>query len=136
MKTLLTELELENLLVVVLCLCLVEGARLSKRQNSDFFFPGDDDNFETGRMSTAAPTQRPTAPPQPQTTTTSAPTQPTTGFPGLSETTTKPPPGYFDCLQNCPTTNEYNPICGSNRVQYFNEQKFNCARRCGSRKYS
>ncbi|KAL5290883.1 hypothetical protein ACFFRR_010337 [Megaselia abdita] len=107
----------------ILCLSLVDAARLIKRQNADFFFPEDDNER-------VLPTQQPTPPTPP--TTTSRPTQSTTGFPGLSETTTNPPPGFFNCLQNCPTTPEYNPICGSNRVQYFNEQKFNCARRCGA----
>jgi len=41
-----------------------------------------------------------------------------------------PTPQYLECFSNCPATQEYNPICGSNRVLYFNENKFNCARFC------
>lgn len=44
---------------------------------------------------------------------------------------TTPTPEYLRCLQNCPTTSEVNPVCASNREQYGNEQKFNCARNCG-----
>ncbi|KAH8365488.1 hypothetical protein KR093_001274 [Drosophila rubida] len=42
-----------------------------------------------------------------------------------------PSPQYLDCFGRCPTTSEYNPICGSDRQLYLNEQKFNCARSCG-----
>ncbi|XP_034482173.1 uncharacterized protein LOC117787690 [Drosophila innubila] len=43
-----------------------------------------------------------------------------------------PTPEFLDCYGRCPTTAEYNPICGSNRQLYLNEQKFNCARYCGA----
>ncbi|KAH8302498.1 hypothetical protein KR044_007494, partial [Drosophila immigrans] len=45
-----------------------------------------------------------------------------------------PSPQYLDCFGRCPTTAEYNPICGSDRQLYLNEQKFNCARSCGKGK--
>uniref|UniRef100_A0A1I8ND39 Uncharacterized protein n=1 Tax=Musca domestica TaxID=7370 RepID=A0A1I8ND39_MUSDO len=45
---------------------------------------------------------------------------------------TTPSPEFLACIQRCPTTSEYNPICASNRQMYGNEQKFNCARRCGA----
>lgn len=45
---------------------------------------------------------------------------------------TTPTPQFLTCIQNCPTTSEHNPICASNREQYGNEQKFNCARNCGA----
>ncbi|KAH8303829.1 hypothetical protein KR018_008988, partial [Drosophila ironensis] len=44
---------------------------------------------------------------------------------------TAPSRRYLACLQTCPTTSEYNPICGSDRVVYYNENKFNCAVSCG-----
>lgn len=40
-------------------------------------------------------------------------------------------PSYRQCLANCPTTNEYNPVCGSDQQDYFNEQRLQCANRCG-----
>ncbi|KAL7733570.1 hypothetical protein ACLKA6_005037 [Drosophila palustris] len=43
-----------------------------------------------------------------------------------------PTPQFLDCYGRCPTTAEYNPICGSDRQLYRNEQKFNCARFCGA----
>ncbi|XP_055372018.1 uncharacterized protein LOC129606000 isoform X2 [Condylostylus longicornis] len=36
-----------------------------------------------------------------------------------------------DCLNACPTTNEYNPVCGSDQISYGNVQKLECASRCG-----
>ncbi|XP_065360697.1 uncharacterized protein LOC135954451 isoform X1 [Calliphora vicina] len=45
---------------------------------------------------------------------------------------TTPTPQFLDCFSRCPTTSEFNPICASNREQYGNEQKFNCARQCGA----
>eukprot|EP00099_Drosophila_melanogaster_P020529 NP_612013.3 Kaz1-ORFB, isoform A [Drosophila melanogaster] len=40
-------------------------------------------------------------------------------------------PRYFACFHSCPATSEYNPICGSDNVNYYNENKFNCALNCG-----
>lgn len=39
---------------------------------------------------------------------------------------------FLQCFGSCPTTPEYNPICGSDMQLYQNEQKFNCARFCGA----
>lgn len=39
---------------------------------------------------------------------------------------------FLNCFGNCPTTSQYNPICGSNMQLYMNEEKFNCARFCGA----
>jgi len=55
---------------------------------------------------------------------------------GGSTTTTTPrpttqSPRFYACLQSCPATSEYNPICGSDSVNYYNENKFNCAINCG-----
>lgn len=41
-------------------------------------------------------------------------------------------PEFLLCLSKCPTTSEFNPICATNREVYGNEQKFNCARHCGT----
>lgn len=49
-------------------------------------------------------------------------------------TTTTPSPAFRSCLSNCPTINNYNPVCGSNGVTYDNQYKLECARRCGLRK--
>ncbi|KAM8710967.1 hypothetical protein ACLKA7_017580 [Drosophila subpalustris] len=45
---------------------------------------------------------------------------------------TAPTAQFLDCYGRCPTTAEYNPVCGSDRQLYRNEQKFNCARFCGA----
>ncbi|XP_022221380.1 uncharacterized protein LOC111073389 [Drosophila obscura] len=55
---------------------------------------------------------------------------------GGSTTTARPTPTtqspeYLSCLQSCPATSEYNPICGSDNVNYYNGGKFDCAVRCG-----
>ncbi|XP_013115640.1 uncharacterized protein LOC106093172 [Stomoxys calcitrans] len=47
-------------------------------------------------------------------------------------TVTTASPQHLECIRQCPTTSEYNPICASNRQMYGNEQKFNCARNCGA----
>ncbi|KAL0880909.1 hypothetical protein ABMA27_002081 [Loxostege sticticalis] len=40
-------------------------------------------------------------------------------------------PFQKQCVQNCPTTSEYNPVCGSDSVTYFNPGRLVCARNCG-----
>ncbi|XP_026752151.2 circumsporozoite protein-like isoform X1 [Galleria mellonella] len=44
-------------------------------------------------------------------------------------------PSQRQCVQDCPATPEYQPVCGSNNVTYFNAGKFVCARNCGIRVY-
>ncbi|KRK00658.1 LOW QUALITY PROTEIN: uncharacterized protein Dyak_GE28586 [Drosophila yakuba] len=46
--------------------------------------------------------------------------------------TPAPTQEFLNCYYNCPTTPQYNPICGSDRQLYMNEEKFNCARNCGA----
>ncbi|CAH2046958.1 unnamed protein product, partial [Iphiclides podalirius] len=36
-----------------------------------------------------------------------------------------------ECISQCPTTSEYNPVCGTNRVTYNNLGRLECARYCG-----
>lgn len=104
--------------MIVVSLCSVEGARLTKRQSFDLDFSVLD-NLGLGPFGTIL-TQSPQSPPNAEV---------------IPQAQASPPPDYFECFRSCPTTNEYNPVCGSDRVQYFNEQKFNCARRCGAREY-
>ncbi|CAH2084902.1 unnamed protein product [Euphydryas editha] len=35
------------------------------------------------------------------------------------------------CLLLCPTTPEYNPVCGTDNITYYNYGKLVCARICG-----
>ncbi|CAF4862729.1 unnamed protein product [Pieris macdunnoughi] len=39
--------------------------------------------------------------------------------------------GQTKCVQDCSTSSDYQPICGTNNVTYFNEEKFECAQKCG-----
>ncbi|CAB3223451.1 unnamed protein product [Arctia plantaginis] len=47
-------------------------------------------------------------------------------FDGSTET-----PSQKQCEQTCPTTSEYNRVCGTNSVTYGNPGRFDCARNCG-----
>ncbi|XP_018398222.1 PREDICTED: uncharacterized protein LOC108776188 [Cyphomyrmex costatus] len=38
---------------------------------------------------------------------------------------------YNACIINCPVTNEYNPVCGTDNVHYVNPGNLGCAQRCG-----
>ncbi|KAH8302495.1 hypothetical protein KR044_007499, partial [Drosophila immigrans] len=52
---------------------------------------------------------------------------------GVTSTTAAPTasPRVMACIQSCPATSEYNPICGSDNVNYYNEGRYNCAVGCG-----
>lgn len=54
----------------------------------------------------------------------------TTPAPPASSTTV-PSPRYLACLRACPTTMEYNPVCGSDSQNYHNHARLDCAARCG-----
>ncbi|XP_011182480.2 uncharacterized protein LOC105212284 [Zeugodacus cucurbitae] len=54
----------------------------------------------------------------------------TTPAPPASSTTV-PSPRYLACLQACPSTMEYNPVCGSDNQNYHNQFRLECAARCG-----
>lgn len=59
------------------------------------------------------------------------------GFPPIVSTTpaaaapTTASPAYIQCMRNCLTTNEYNPVCGTDAITYNNERRLGCANQCG-----
>ena len=38
---------------------------------------------------------------------------------------------YNACVNSCPVTHEYNPVCGTDNVDYTNPGGLGCAQRCG-----
>ncbi|XP_050446340.1 uncharacterized protein LOC126848964 [Cataglyphis hispanica] len=38
---------------------------------------------------------------------------------------------FNTCVDTCPVTNEYNPVCGTDNVDYSNPGGLGCAQRCG-----
>lgn len=65
----------------------------------------------------------------PSTTTVNVPLQSTTPAPVTTRS-----PAFRQCLSSlCPTTNEYNPVCGTDNINYDNPQKLDCANFCGPR---
>lgn len=48
-----------------------------------------------------------------------------------AQTATTPTPQFLRCIATCPSTNEYNPVCGDDRLTYHNVQRLNCANSCG-----
>lgn len=69
------------------------------------------------------------------------------GFGGNSWTTQRPPFNMISnensiskettlCIRNCPTTNQYDPICGDDNITYQNAGKIKCAQeQCNKRKW-
>lgn len=45
-------------------------------------------------------------------------------------------PSLKQCVQDCETSSEYKPVCGSDNITYINPGKFVCARNCGVSKYA
>ncbi|KAF2896906.1 hypothetical protein ILUMI_09269 [Ignelater luminosus] len=46
-------------------------------------------------------------------------------------TTTTPSPRYTNCVNACPSTPQYAPVCGTDSVSYYNVQRLKCAQGCG-----
>ncbi|XP_054004392.1 four-domain proteases inhibitor-like [Hylaeus anthracinus] len=90
---------------------------------STIAFPQTDNGFVfDGPVSRPSTTMRSStaADPMVTTTSTSAPT-----------TTATPDPQLQACIRTCPTTPEYNPVCGTDRVTYDNPGLMSCAAFCG-----
>lgn len=66
-----------------------------------------------------------------------APTGLITGVQPDSTSTLSPPtsttmsPEYTTCFQNCNGTSEYNPLCGTDGLEYSNPSRLECAKGCG-----
>lgn len=49
-------------------------------------------------------------------------------------TINSPSRSFLSCMANCQTTNQYNPVCGTDNMTYHNDQKLLCAQNCGASK--
>lgn len=38
------------------------------------------------------------------------------------------------CIRRCPSTSQFNPVCGSDNISYTNEARLQCAQKCGRSK--
>lgn len=57
--------------------------------------------------------------------------QSTTAAPVASSSSVVGTPQFVLCNQNCPSVNQYNPICGTDQVTYNNQYRLDCANECG-----
>ncbi|KOX79725.1 hypothetical protein WN51_11335 [Melipona quadrifasciata] len=55
----------------------------------------------------------------------------TTSTTSTTTTATMNDSQYDQCVTRCPTTPEYNPVCGSDNVEYDNPGRLSCASACG-----
>ncbi|XP_017765269.1 PREDICTED: uncharacterized protein LOC108554480 [Eufriesea mexicana] len=51
-------------------------------------------------------------------------------------TTSAVDPQFDNCVRVCPTTPEYNPVCGTDNVDYDNPGQLSCAVTCGKQDIS
>lgn len=62
------------------------------------------------------------------------PTQPTPSIPVTTPSAIPAQsPQLIACTRNCPTTSEYNPVCGSDQVTYNNIRRLDCQNMCTAR---
>lgn len=109
-----------------------DDERVEQRQGFNDFQQGFQQDFQQGRPNRPNSQMFNDFPPftsGPSSTTVNIPLQSTTPAPVTTRS-----PAFRQCLSNmCPTTNEYNPVCGTDNVNYDNQQKLNCANFCGPR---
>lgn len=84
-------------------------------------FPQDDFVFD-GPIATRSPNN------QQKTTSTSTTTVRSRNE---NDATTQSVDQFNACINLCPVTNEYNPVCGTDNVDYTNPGGLGCAQRCG-----
>lgn len=59
------------------------------------------------------------------------PTMTTTTQAPVGSTTLSPT--LIRCVANCPSTNQYNPVCGTDEQTYHNRARLDCYTNCGTR---
>nr|XP_034179318.1 uncharacterized protein LOC117603880 isoform X1 [Osmia lignaria] len=115
---------------------------LSGRMITHAQFPFDDDAslsrdnfFEVDGFVFDGPADRPSSNGVTTSSLRSSTPTPTTTTPRTPTTTVTASPlvdALFDaCVARCPATPEYNPVCGSDNVDYDNPGRLSCAATCG-----
>ncbi|OXU26526.1 hypothetical protein TSAR_011786 [Trichomalopsis sarcophagae] len=111
-------------LLVILAVGFCHAQRDVFSDQDGFVFPGEADRPSKFPLN---PTNRPTNPTRPFTTSSQRTTQTPTGNPVTPNMN-----DYNQCINNCRTTSEYNPVCGTDNVVYSNPGRLSCAVACGN----
>ncbi|XP_044259055.1 agrin-like [Tribolium madens] len=94
----------------------------------DPYFSTTEKPSTTLRPTSTTGNQNPSTTSIPNPSTTSSPNPSTTSLPIPSTT---PSRTYRKCVKRCPSLSTYDPVCGTDNMNYDHESKLYCAKKCG-----